>query len=147
MSTSMLPPPVRPSRSESSGFGLRSDLPRWRQRLVEAERGISQVFRRDGALLIHVFVMCAIVAAGVVLEMTAVEWTLIIFGGTAIIVAELAYHALRSATEQADFHDTATGRPRPWIRICIAAISIAIAGNSLAVLLILGRRVLMAFAS
>jgi len=147
LSTSTVPPPVSPSGTKPSGFRPQSARPGWRQRLVEAERGFSQVFRRDGALLAHVFVVCAVVAAGLVLSLTAVEWTLITFGVTAIIVAELVYHALRSATGKPRFYGAATGRPLPWIRICIAAISIAIAGNSLAVMLILGRRALMAFAS
>ena len=61
----------------------------WRQRLVEAERGLVLGFRRDGVLCGHLFVVTLAAAAGLTFGLGPLEWAAVILALSSAIAAEL----------------------------------------------------------
>ncbi|WP_171189252.1 diacylglycerol kinase [Alienimonas chondri] len=108
----------------------------WRQRLVEAERGLVLGFRRDGVLAGHVFVLTLAIAAGVVFELNTSRWCVIFLALSGAMAAELfgqVIAALAAAVvrdEEADSELTAqvTGA----VRLCSAAVAVAACGAAAA---------------
>lgn len=67
----------------------------WRQRLVDAERGLALGIRGDGTLFIYLFIDCAVVAVGCVLGLSTLQWLLVGFAVTLVLSLELMQQALR----------------------------------------------------
>lgn len=138
-------------RDEAHGLGLESPLvprPRrvrsaWRQRLVDAERGISLSFRSESALFVHFFVGCIIVAAGIVLKIAFLQWALIVLCLTLVVAAELFHLVLKSAWTTMGHHFDESMRRS--IKMATAGVVVMICGCTTVVLMILGQRLLVAF--
>lgn len=108
--------------------------PAWRQRLIDAERGFSLSFRADSTLFVHAFLVCIIVAAGSVLQISLIEWTMIILALSLVVAAEMFNLVLRTLTEQFATrfeHDLCQS-----VRMGTAAVFVTIAGATLVVTLI-----------
>lgn len=67
----------------------------WRQKLVEAERGLTQCFRSGSSLYFYVFLHCLLLATCGVLGLTATHWALVGIGLTAMLSAELFSQGLQ----------------------------------------------------
>lgn len=110
----------------------------WRQRLVDAERGISFGIRTDSTLFAHFFVGCIIIAAGFVLRLTVNEWAMIVLALTLVVAAELFHLVLRSLSKQIGHHfDDETIRS---MRMGTTAVVVAIMGASTAIIMIFSNR-------
>ena len=106
----------------------------WRQRLVDAERGFSLSFRADSTLFVHAFLVCIIVAAGSVLQISLLEWTMIILSLSSVVAAEMFNLALWTLTENLTRQlDQAACQ---GVRMGTAAVFVTIVGATLIVLLI-----------
>jgi diacylglycerol kinase len=91
--------PSRKSTPEERTETRRRRSP-WRQRLVDAERGLAHSFRADSSLHLHLFVASLVLATSGVLGLTAVHWAVVVAGLTAILSAELAYQGLRTVAAE-----------------------------------------------
>ncbi|QDT15973.1 diacylglycerol kinase [Alienimonas californiensis] len=104
----------------------------WRQRLIDAERGLVLGFRRDGVLAGHVFVLTLAVAAGVVFELNTSRWCIIFLalGGAMAaelfgqVIAALAAAVVRDGEEESERNAQLAGA----VRLCSAAIAVAACG-------------------
>ncbi len=67
----------------------------WRQKLVDAERGLAQSLRADSTLYLHVFLDCLLLAVCGVLGLSATHWAIVAAGLTAMLSAELFSQGLR----------------------------------------------------
>jgi diacylglycerol kinase len=72
----------------------------WRQKLVEAERGLSHSFRADSALYLHIFLDSLLLATCGVLGLPATHWILVGLGLTVMLSAELFAQALERIAQQ-----------------------------------------------
>ncbi|MFO0917388.1 MAG: diacylglycerol kinase [Planctomycetaceae bacterium] len=72
----------------------------WRQKLVDAERGLTHSFRADSALYLYIFFDSLLLAIGFVLDLSASRWAVVGLGLTVMLAAELFHQALLSAACQ-----------------------------------------------
>ena len=120
----------------------------WRQRLVDAERGLVLGFRRDGVLCGHVFVLTLAAAAGVVLNLDATRWAVLgVALGTAMgaelfgqVLAALAAAAAKTADADAVPEELAAA-----VRLCGAAVAVTAAGACCALVAVFAPPVAAAF--
>lgn len=68
----------------------------WRQRLVDAERGITLGLRADSTFSIHFFVATVVLGAAFVLGFTYLEWTAAILALTLVLSAEMFNQVLKT---------------------------------------------------
>ena len=92
MSTSMIAPEMKREKCHKPRAA-------WRQRLVQAERGIGNGARQDSIFFVHIFTTTLILLAGGVLGLTGWQW-LLVFGSLILLfVAELFNQALKSLAQ------------------------------------------------
>ncbi len=72
----------------------------WRQKLVDAERGLTHSFRADSALYLHVFFDSLLLAIGFVLGLSASRWAVVGLGITVMLASELFHQALQTVAAQ-----------------------------------------------
>jgi diacylglycerol kinase len=111
--------------------------PAWRQRLVDAERGVMHGIRSDSAFFVYFFLSSATIAASVVLGISLIQWTVVILALTLVLSAEMFNQVLKALL-------TGFGRPmddgaRAALRIAVAAVFVAITGSVIVIGLILGQ--------
>lgn len=112
----------------------------WRQRLVEAERGLSWGLRGDGTLYVYLFVDCLTMAMGVVLRLSTWQWIIVGLVVTLVLVAELLCQALRYLT--AELQRTVPElRLAPVLHLATAAVTSALLGGSAVVAAIFWQRI------
>lgn len=70
--------------------------PEWRQRLVDAERGITFGIRLDSTFFIHFFAGSAVIAAAMLLGLSATHWAIIILAMTTVLSAQMFNQVLKS---------------------------------------------------
>jgi diacylglycerol kinase len=115
----------------------RSSRPAWRQRLVDAERGVMQGIRSDSAFFVYFFLSSATIAACVVLGISLIQWTIVILALTLVLSAEMFNQVLKALL-------TEFGRPRDdsaraALRMAVAAVFVAITGSVIVIGLTLGQ--------
>lgn len=115
----------------------------WRQRLVEAERGITQGFRGDSTLFGHLFVASVIVAAALVLSIPLVQWAVLILALSLVLAAEMFQHALKAIVLQ--IGSAPNEHAEKALRVGTAAVFVAITGATTIVVLLFGSRLLDMF--
>jgi len=115
----------------------------WRQRLVEAERGITHGFRGDSTLFGYLFVGSVVAATGSVLELSLSQWTTLILAMTVVLSAELFQQALKAIL--LDGETRLSPSFEKALKIGTAGVFIAIGGAVLVISLIFGSRVLLLF--
>jgi diacylglycerol kinase len=72
----------------------------WRQKLVEAERGLAHSFRADSALHLHLFIDCLLLATCGVLGLSAICWAVVVAALAAMMSAELFCQGLRTVAAE-----------------------------------------------
>lgn len=111
----------------------------WRQRLVEAERGIAQGFRGDSTLFVYLFVDCTLLAVGGVLDLTRNDWLLVGLAVAVVLAAELMQQAMRVVIGQL----RAIRPDGDWDRalhLAMASVGVAFAGSAIVIGLIYWQR-------
>ncbi|MGH7200889.1 MAG: diacylglycerol kinase [Planctomycetaceae bacterium] len=112
----------------------------WRQRLVDAERGLTQGFRADSTLFVHFFAGSVLLASALVLGLTAVEWTVLILSMTVVLSAEMFHHVIRIITQTIAPDEENAAHVRRALTTGTAAVVVAILGAALVIGLLFGRR-------
>lgn len=69
---------------------------RWRRRLVEAERGLTEGFRTDSTLFGHFFVATIVVAAAFVFGISLLEWAILTLSFALVFSTEMFHLAMRA---------------------------------------------------
>ena len=130
---------LKPHRRAEKFSTRQHRRPAWRQRLVEAERGVTRGFRDDSTLFLHFFSGSVILVTAVVLNISPIEWTVLILSLTLVVAAEMFNKVLLAIGKHVDRHSTP-----PLLndlRIGTAAVFVTIIGGLLTIGLIFGRHV------
>jgi diacylglycerol kinase len=117
----------------------------WRQRLVEAERGVTEGFRGDSTFFVHFFLGSLMIVAAAVLGISFVHWILLVLALTLVLCAEMFNSAF--ATLLLDFEKHAGVAVKKARKIGTAAVFVAMAGATIAVGLIFTHRLMQMFAA
>jgi diacylglycerol kinase len=133
-SGSALPETVRMPRQRSA----------WRQRLVDAERGVMQGIRGDSAFFVYFFLSSVTIAACVVLGISLIQWTIVILALTLVLSAEMFNQVLK--TLLTGFGHAPDDAARNALRMAVAAVFVAITGSVIVIGLILGQAAAEMFA-
>ena len=121
-------------RPTSRSTRVRSRRSAWRQRLVEAERGVTLGFRGDSTLFVHFFSGSVILATAIVLPLTLVEWAVLVLGLTTVVAAEMFNKVLVEIGRH--LPDDADSSWREGLKIGTAAVLVTIIGTVTAITLI-----------
>jgi len=132
---------LKPYQPAESNAGPRRAA--WRQRLVEAERGITQGVRNDSAFFVHFFLGSVVVAAGFVLGISLIEWTAVVISLTLVLSAEMFQQVLKSILSSVGHHFDEPVRKS--LRIGTAAVFVAMTGALIVIGLVFGHHLLMMF--
>jgi len=74
-----------------------STTPRsWSQKFADAFRGLSRAVRSQSSFAVHLGMAMAVVAAGAVLQVSPVEWCLLVFAIGLVLMAEIFNTAIES---------------------------------------------------
>ena len=111
----------------------------WRQHLVNVERGITHGMRSDGSFFGQLFGVIAIIAAGFVLKITLIEWTVITLAIAVVIAAELFNQVIRAILDSVGhlFDQSA----RKAMTMGTAAVFVSAVGAFIVTGLIFGHRI------
>jgi hypothetical protein len=77
----------------------RPHRPAWRQRLVDAEFGLRIGIRADSTLFVFFFVSATVIALGLVLGLSSLEWALVILSLGFALTVELLHQMLRQLAQ------------------------------------------------
>lgn len=123
-----MPPtlPVSPTVVEAPRTSRRAP---WRQRLVEAERGLSCGLRGDCTLYVYLFLDCLLIAVGVIFRLSSSQWIVIGTVITMVLTAELMCQALRTLISELKITHP-HGRWDPILQMATAAVTVALIGGS-----------------
>ena len=121
-------------RPTSRSTRVRSRRSAWRQRLVEAERGVTLGFRGDSTLFVHFFSGSVILATAIVLPLTLVEWAVLVLGLTTVVAAEMFNKVMVEIGRH--LPDDADNSVREGLKIGTAAVLVTIIGTVTAITLI-----------
>ena len=117
----------------------------WRQRLVDAERGLTQGIRGDGTLFFYLFVDSAVLAVGGVLNLSFLQWLIVGLTVTFVLALELMQQALRVFVAEMR-RISPEGK---WDRVqhlATASVVLAFLGGSTVVALVYWQRIAEMFA-
>ena len=110
----------------------------WRQRLVDAERGLSHGFRLDSTFYGHFFVGSIVLATAVVLGIGLMEWAVVVMALTLVLSAEMFNQVLKAIWQTLGHH---LAEPAHTVlRIGTGAVFVTILGATVAIGLIFGQR-------
>ncbi len=112
--------------------------PRWRQMLVDIERGLVQGVRFDSSFAVYFFVTTVIVTMGFVLGITAIEWSVLVVIVSLVLSSQLFHQMLRILWQESELQ--LPTRPRRLIRIASAAIGVANVGAATAIVVLFWQR-------
>ena len=74
-----------------------STTPRsWSQKFADAFRGLSRAVRSQSSFAVHLGMAMAVVAAGAVVQVSPVEWCLLVFAIGLVLMAEIFNTAIES---------------------------------------------------
>ncbi len=79
----------------SGSTGSRLPRPLWRQRLIQAERGLAGGLRRDSTFFAQFFGWSIVLPTGFVLGISTPSWILVLLCLTMVLTAELLIQSLR----------------------------------------------------
>lgn len=111
----------------------------WRQRLVQAERGIGNGARQDSIFFVHIFTSTLILLAAGVLRLQPWQWLLVVSSLTMLFVAELFNQALKSMAQA--FGETPPPQVQQALGMSTAASMLALAGALVVAGSTLGQRI------
>ena len=123
-----MPPTLRVSTGVAESTRTTRRAP-WRQRLVEAERGLSRGLRGDCTLFVYLFLDCLLVAVGVIFRLSSWQWIIVGMVITLVLTAELLCQALRALISELKITHPA-GRWDHILQMATAAVTVAFIGGS-----------------
>jgi diacylglycerol kinase len=115
----------------------------WRQRLVQAERGLVGGVRSDSVFFVHFFGISLVIAAALVLGVGIMQWIAIAACLTLVLTAEMFNQALKSLA-QPDDRPCGLAAKRA-MAMGTAAVMVACSGSSLVMALVFWQRVQQLF--
>ena len=108
----------------------------WKKKFADAFRGVKAGVRGQSSFFVHFFAMAAAVAAGLVFQVSHMEWCLLVLAIIFVLTAEMFNGALENlARAVTSSHDRNVGRA---LDIGSAAVLVAAAGSVIVGLLIFG---------
>lgn len=115
----------------------------WRHKFADAFRGIKIGVRGQSSFFVHFFATAIVLAAGIVLRVTLVEWSLLAIAIFGVLTAEMFNSALES------FAKAITDEHHPHIGAALdigsAAVLLAACGAATIGLLVFGHRLWVMF--
>ncbi len=110
---------------------LRSE---WRQRLVDAERGITFGIRLDSTFFIHFFTGSAVIAGAMLLGLSATHWAIIFLAMTTVLCAQMFNQVLKSIWKLLGNHLPAESQNT--FKAGTAAVCVSIIGSVITIVII-----------
>lgn len=110
----------------------------WRQRLVQAERGLVRGVRSDSAFFVHFFGISIVIAAAVVLGIGWMQWIAIAGCLTLVLTAEMFNQALKALAQAAGEHASPDGQRA--LAIGTAAVLVACIGSMIVLTIVFWQR-------
>lgn len=101
--------------------------PEWRQRLIDAERGITFGVRLDSSFFIHFFSGSAVLATAMLLGLSATHWAIIILAMTTVLCAQMFNQVLKSIWKLLGSHLPAESQNT--FKVGTAAVGVSIIGS------------------
>ena len=101
--------------------------PEWRQRLIDAERGITFGVRLDSSFFIHFFSGSAVLATAMLLGLSATHWAIIILAMTTVLCAQMFNQVLKSIGKLLGSHLPAESQNT--FKVGTAAVGVSIIGS------------------
>lgn len=136
--------PVSPCSAVSEEGERHRRRPAWRQRLVQAERGLVRGIRGDSAFFVHFFGISVVIAAALVLGIGGMQWVAIAGCLTLVLTAEMFNQALKALAHSSG-QDSTPGGQRA-LAIGTAAVLVACIGSSVVLTLVFWERFQQLFA-
>lgn len=112
----------------------------WRQRLVEAERGLVEGVRGDSTFFVYFFLGAICIAAALVLGLSRVEWLLLCLALSLVWTAEMFHQMAKSILTLVPA--ASDSQVRKILRLGTAAVFLAIGGATTVVVVLFGTRIL-----
>ena len=109
----------------------------WRQRMIDAERGLRLVLRMDGTMFAHLFAASCVLAAGFLLGLTSMQWAIVTLAITVVLSAETFNQLLRALWSEAGHHLPSL---RNVVKIGAAALLLTSIGAGTAIVLVFVER-------
>lgn len=124
--------------------------PAWRQRLIQAERGLAWGLRADSVFFVHFFGISLVISAGLAFGLELWQWVAIVLSLTVVLSAEMFQQALKLLAGLSAPADNSAPLPgaTPAARalsIGTAAVLVACLGSTLVLALIFTQRGLELF--
>ncbi len=122
--------------------------PAWRERLVQAERGLVRGIRSDSAFFVHFFGIAIVIAAALVLGIGWMQWVAIAGCLTLVLTAEMFNQALKTLVHSG-FAQSGSNPPagqelspgaQRALAIGTAAVLVACAGSTVVLTLVFWQR-------
>ncbi|MFM7163314.1 MAG: diacylglycerol kinase family protein [Planctomycetaceae bacterium] len=117
--------------------------PAWRQRLIQAERGLAWGLRADSVFFVHFFGIALVISAGLAFGLALWQWVAIVLALTVVLSAEMFQQALKLLAGLSTAADGAGHSPSIAARalsIGTAAVLVACLGSTLVLALIFIQR-------
>ena len=109
----------------------------WRQRLVDAERGVTQGLRTDSTFYVHFFITSVVLATAVVLGISHLEWGVVLLAITLVLAAEMFNHVIKVILNGMGHHFER--HSQQVLRVGTAAVFVCMIGSTISVGIIIGR--------
>lgn len=113
--------------------------PAWRQRLVQAERGLVGGVRSDSAFFVHFFGISVVIVAALVLGIGWMQWIGIAGCLTLVLTAEMFNQALKTLARSSDHF--ASPEVQRALAIGTAAVLVACIGSTIVLTLVFWQRI------
>ena len=139
-STSRVPLPAR----AVPGGETRVKRPAWRQRLIQAERGLAWGLRADSVFYVHFFGISIVLSAAVAFGIELWQWVAITLALTVVLSAEMFQQALKLLLHTGD--QPAPPNVARALSIGTAAVLVACIGSCLVLTMIFVSRGIELFA-
>lgn len=134
----------QPHLAELDSPGTRARRrPAWRQRLVQAERGLVRGVRSDSAFFVHFFGIAIVIAAALVLGIGWMQWIAIAGCLTLVLTAEMFNQALKALAQALE--DPAAPEVQRGLAIGTAAVMVACIGSTIVLALVFWQRLAVLF--
>ena len=117
--------------------------PAWRQRLVQAERGLVRGVRSDSAFFVHFFGIAIVIAAALVLGIGWMQWIAIAGCLTLVLTAEMFNQALKALAQALE--GPAAPEVQRGLAIGTAAVMVACIGSTIVLALVFWQRLAVLF--
>jgi diacylglycerol kinase len=130
--------PRKPAADDFEPQHAHPRRPAWRQRLVQAERGLVRGVRSDSAFFVHFFGISIVIAAAVVLGIGWMQWIAIAGCLTLVLTAEMFNQALKALAQSGGQHSSPDGQRA--LAIGTAAVLVACVGSLIVLTLVFWQR-------